>query len=30
MFTKTYRAKHPSVKVKVSERLNFPPNINLT
>lgn len=23
-------AKHPSGKVKVSERLNFPPNINLT
>lgn len=29
MITNTYTAKHPSGKVKVSERLNFPPNINL-
>lgn len=30
MITNTYTAKHPSGKVKVCERLNFPPNINLT
>lgn len=29
MITNTYTAKRPIGKVKVCERLNFPPNINI-